>query len=347
MNERLLPTLPTPAFGEPLGSARIRGEPEDFRVVEIPRVLPDGEGEHWLVRIRKRGLTTPEAGCILARSFDVRARDVSHAGLKDRHAVTEQWFSVHAPRLGELPVLETDELRLLEGDRHRRKLRPGTLTGNRFELTLRDVTADRTPLVSRLLCIAREGVPNFFGPQRFGRQGRNLDKAVAWFEGRLRVKRRDLRGLFLSAARSELFNRVLTARVRAGTWNRPLPGDLFMLDARQSLFPAESEDMPRLRQRTAAGEIHPTGPLPGRGGATPADEVAALEAGFLHPDEPLLQGLLANRVDAARRPLRVPVRDLWFHFSEPAVLRLGFTLPPGAYATTVLEQFVTLNAKAD
>jgi tRNA pseudouridine13 synthase len=223
-------------------------------------------------------------------------------------------------------------------------LRPGTLAGNRFELTLRALDAEPAALARRLLRIAREGIPNFFGPQRFGHKGRNLDKALAWFEGRMRVGRRDLRGLLLSAARSELFNRVLAERVRAGTWNRPVDGDLFMLDGRQSVFPGGSETPERLRTRTAALEIHPTGPLAGRGGIAPEGEAGALEANHLHEEEPLLTGLVAHRVDAARRPLRVPVRELWFSFPEPDVLRVGFTLPPGAYATSVLEQCLGLTA---
>jgi tRNA pseudouridine13 synthase len=344
LSGRLLPTPPVPAFGELLGTARLRERPEDFRVIEIPRVLPDGDGEHWLVRIRKRGLTTAQAGHRLAEAFGVRPRDVSHAGLKDRHAVTEQWLSIHAPRIATLPMLDTDELTLLEGARHRRKLRPGTLAGNRFELTLRALNAEPAALGRRLLCIAREGIPNFFGPQRFGHEGRNLDKALAWFEGRMRVGRRDLRGLLLSAARSELFNRVLAERVRAGTWNQPVDGDLFMLDGRQSVFAGGSEAPERLRARAAALEIHPAGPLAGRGGVAPEGEAAELEAAYLHDREPLLAGLVAHRVDAGRRPLRVPVRELWFNFPEPEVLRVGFTLPPGAYATSVLEQCLGITA---
>lgn len=342
MTVRLQPTMAQPAFGALLGSVRLRAAAEDFHVTEMPLVTADGDGEHWLVRIRKRGLTTPEAARRLGVAFGVPSGSVSHAGLKDRHAVTEQWLSVHAPRVATLPVLEGDGLWLLEGARHRRKLRPGTLAGNRFDLRLHELDADPAALARRLLAIAREGVPNFFGPQRFGREGGNLDKALAWFAGGLRVKRRDLRGLFLSAARAELFNRVLAARVSAGTWNRPIAGDLLMLDGRRSLFPAASEPLDSLTARAAAGAIHPTGPLAGNGGTRPEHAAAALEESIVGADDPLLRGLQTQRVTAARRALRVAVRDLWFVFESPTALRVGFDLPPGAYATTVLQQILVL-----
>lgn len=339
---RRLPTLPVPAFGPALGRARLRARPEDFRVREIPLVAPDGEGEHWLVAVWKRGLTTPEAGQRLAACFDVPPSAVSHAGLKDRNAVTEQWFSVHAPRVTSLPLRATDDFRIIGGDRHRRKLRPGTLRGNRFDLVLRDLDAPRRALGERLLRIAREGVPNYFGAQRFGRGGANVDKALAWFGGRLRVRRRDLRGLFLSAARAEVFNRVLARRVSDGNWNRPLAGDLMMLDGRSSLFLASAGELGTLVERSALGRIHPSGPLPGAGGMRPEADAARLEEAILAEEGDILAGLEQRGAKASRRPLRLMVRELWFHERDDNTLRLGFTLPPGGYATSVLDQCLNL-----
>lgn len=333
-------------MGRALGSARLRVAPEDFRVYEIPLVAPDGDGEHWLIRVRKRGVTTAEAAHRIASAFAVPVRAVSHAGLKDRNAVTEQWFSVHARQARSLPELDADDVRIIEGARHRRKLRPGTLRGNRFDLILRGLDAPRAALHSRLLRIASAGVPNYFGPQRFGRGGGNVDKALAWFEGRLKVRRRDLRGLFLSAARAELFNRVLARRVSEGVWSRPLAGDLMMLDGRRSLFPASASELPTLTMRAAAGAIHPTGPLVGAGGIRPEADAAAIEASIIRPDDRLVAGLIERGASASRRPLRLMVREMWFHELDAATLRLGFVLPPGGYATTVLNECLAVTDDA-
>ncbi|MGD8708947.1 MAG: tRNA pseudouridine(13) synthase TruD [Ectothiorhodospiraceae bacterium] len=338
---RLLPSALRPAHGFPVARARFRVWPEDFRVVERLGFCPDGDGEHWLVRIRKRGCTTPDAVRVVARAAGVAPRDVGYAGLKDRHAVTEQWLSV--PVGGELmPGTVLGDVELLEVERHRRKLRTGALAGNRFVITLRDVSAAPERISRRLLAIALDGVPNYFGPQRFGFQGRNLDKALAYFEGRLRVRDRKLRGLLFSAARAELFNRVLSRRVAEGTWNRALPGELMMLDGRRSLFAAETEPADSLVRRLTLMNIHPTGPLPGRGGARPDADVAALEAAVLEEAPALMHGLVEHGLEGARRALRLHVSDLGWDFPAPGVVRVAMSLPAGAYATTVLGEVFEL-----
>lgn len=329
---------PSP-WGDPLGEALIRAVPEDFIVRELPLVEPSGSGEHVLVHLRKRGWTTPAAAAALARAFGVAKGRVSYAGMKDRHALTEQWFSVHAPGrdLSASPALP-EGLVVLDCQRHGRKLRRGALRGNRFELRLRGVTAPPRALDERLLAIAHRGVPNYFGHQRFGRDGDNAARARAWLCGEQSARDRAERGILLSAARSLVFNDVLGARVEASSWDRAVDGDRMMLDGRQSLFSATTEGASRLCQRVAAGAIHPTGPLPGRPAKLPGNEpLPAVERRVSAEHQALIDGLAAAGAVADRRALRVrPGRLAWCWRGRDELV-VGFDLPPGAYATTVIE----------
>ncbi|MFP4129386.1 MAG: tRNA pseudouridine(13) synthase TruD [Halorhodospira sp.] len=328
-----------PAHGAPLGGARLRACPEDFRVDEVLPFAPSGTGEHCLVRVRKRGWTTEAVARLLAERTGVARGGIGLAGLKDRHAVATQWLSVHSPK--PLPALAPGELAdgvtVLRAVRNTRKLRRGALSGNRFTLRLRAVDAPGRAVDRRLQAIAWRGVPNYFGPQRFGRDGRNLAQARAWLLHGEPVRGRTVRGLLLSAVRSELFNRVLARRVAAGTWDRLLPGDRALLDGSGSHFAVEAVDGD-LRRRAGQGDLHPTGPLPGTGGDGPTGEVAALEAAILAEEPDLVAALAARGVRADRRPLRLMPRRLAWRWLEPATLELSFTLASGAYATVVLAE---------
>ncbi|MFV8833744.1 tRNA pseudouridine(13) synthase TruD [Aquisalimonas sp. APHAB1-3] len=325
------------ALGPPPATALLRATPADFRVMEDPVMEPEGAGEHLWFLIRKTGWNTADVGQWLGRTVGARPRDVSWAGLKDRHAVTEQWFGVHRPGGNDIPELQElpAGIEILRVARHGRKLRTGMLQGNYFDLTLRAL--DRPPelLGPRLAMIARSGVPNYFGAQRFGRDGGNLDAAWRMLDG-MPVRNRQRRGLFLSAARSFLFNQVLAARVRAGCWDRPLSGDLMTFTSSNSLFPAAglSAGDPRL----AWADVHPAGPLPGRGGMAPEDAAGALEAEALAPWREQIEALGRLGVDGARRALRLPVQRLWWRREDASTLRVGFWLPAGAFATAVLRE---------
>ena len=252
------------AHGEPCGSAVLKAVAEDFQVDEVLDIPLSGEGEHLWLWVEKRNLNTEEAAKRIARAAGVPLKLISYAGLKDRHAVTRQRFSVHLPRkvAPDLAGLVSDDLKVIEASWHSRKLPRGALAGNRFELVLRDVAGDRTAIEARLGDIAAHGLPNWFGEQRFGRDGGNVAAALAMFAGR-RV-RRDQRSLLLSAARSELFNRVLAARLADGSWNRGLEGEVWMLAGSRSVFGPEPWSG-TLAQRLADFDIHPTGPLWGKG----------------------------------------------------------------------------------
>lgn len=317
----------------------MRSVPEDFVVEEIDGFPATGSGEHLLLTVEKCGLNTAFAARRIARWAGVADSAVSYAGLKDRHAVTRQRFSVHLPGREAPPVegLEGDGLRVLGQERHARKLPRGVLAGNRFELTLREVQGGREAIDARLSRVAAEGVPNWFGEQRFGRDGGNVDAALAMFAGR-RV-RRDQRGFLLSAARSELFNRVLAARVRDGSWNRALEGEAWILDGTRSVFGPEPWD-DELARRLAEFDIHPSAPLWGAGPLRTTGAALALETAATGDERSLAlrSGLEAAGLRQERRAARVLPAGLAHDWLGPATLRLGFSLPPGSYATAVLAE---------
>ncbi|GAB1595366.1 tRNA pseudouridine(13) synthase TruD [Lysobacter claricitrinus] len=332
-------TTPLPrAHGDAVLTATFRARPEDFVVEEVAGFEPTGAGEHLLLEVEKRGLTTPFAARRIAEWAGVKEVAIGYAGLKDRHAVTRQRFTVHLPgrEAPDVAALEDASLRVLASSRHARKLPRGALAGNRFVITLRDVEGDAAAIDARLEAIASRGVPNYFGEQRFGRTGDNVQQALAMFAGR-RVRREE-RSLLLSAARSELFNRVLAERVRRDCWDTPLDGEVWMLDGRRSVFGPEPFD-DALAQRLAEFDIHPTGPLWGRGdlrttGACRDLEIACLDGGN-GPD--VRAGLERAGLEQERRALRLRPSDFAWRRAEPAVLELTFGLPPGAYATCVLD----------
>ncbi len=327
------------AQGRPEATAVIRNSAEDFRVEEIPVVMPEGQGEHLWLLARKRGRTSSDLAGTLARHYAVPRRDVGFAGRKDRHADTSQWFSVHLPgrQAPAPPVL--DDVQWEHVARHARKLATGGLCGNRFRLRLREVIGERDELEQRLAAIAACGVPNYFGPQRFGRGAQNLASAWRMLVEGSKVRRRELRGLLLSAARSWCFNRVASRRVADGSWQQLMPGELAALDGSRSVFAVEEID-DDLRARLAQFDVHPSGPLPGRGGKRPAAMCAALEDGALDDLAPLIAGLADARVDASRRALRLRPAGFAWHWAAADTLELAFELPAGSYATCVVRELV-------
>ncbi|MBS3785666.1 MAG: tRNA pseudouridine(13) synthase TruD [Gammaproteobacteria bacterium] len=337
------------AWGEPLGTGLLAREPEDFVVHEQLGFNADNDGPHLLIQIEKSGLTTLEALRAIAKAWGVRERECGYAGRKDRWAVTTQWFTVPWPVNQPLPEAPSDiatGLSVLQVARHRRKLKVGSLAGNRFRLRLREVSASAQSMNQRLAQIATYGVPNYFGPQRFGRNGRNLKDAVAWLVADPKSVPPAGRGMLISTLRSACFNQVLCARVKDGSWASALSDDLMGLDGRESLFPASRETPARLRWRIAAQQIHPTGPLPGshheKLGVTPA--LSQREAEILKPVANYVTGLTERRVEAARRPLRVAVGALGWHQSDSKTWMLDFYLRRGSYATSVVAELIDWSA---
>ncbi|GAB3507684.1 tRNA pseudouridine(13) synthase TruD [Pseudoxanthomonas daejeonensis] len=318
-------------------------QPEDFRVDEIDAFEASGEGEHLLLTVEKRGMNTGFVAGAVARWAGVPEVAVGFAGLKDRHAVTVQRFSVQLPGRDapDLATLEQDGLRVLAQARHRRKLSRGALDGNRFAIVLRGVVGERGDIEARLAQIAARGVPNAFGEQRFGHGGGNVGKAIAMFAQGPRGKRmgREQRSMLLSAARSALFNRVLAMRVADGSWDHGIDGEVWVLAGSRSVFGPEPWS-DALAQRLAAFDIHPSGPLWGRGSLRSEGACHALEQAALDDDTSLSlrDGLERAGLEQERRALRVQAGALSWEWLDATSLRVSFSLPPGSYATAVLDQ---------
>lgn len=334
MSEGLPPRLP--AHGPAVMRACMRSSPEDFQVDELSSFEPSGEGEHLWLDVRKRGLNTAFVAGELARWAGVAEHAVGYAGLKDRHALATQRFTVHLPKrvAPDLDALRVEGLEIRGVRWHQRKLPRGALAGNRFTLTLRGVEGDPEAIAQRLSTIARAGLPNYFGSQRFGHGGGNLDAARALFAGRR--FNRNQRSMLISAARSTVFNAVLAERVASGSWDRGLDGELWMLDGRQSIFGPEPLD-DTLRARAVALDIHPTGPMWGRGDPACGLPVAEIERVVADRYGDLCAGLESAGLRQERRALRIRVGSLAWHWPDPGTLVLGFELAPGAYATGLLE----------
>ncbi len=330
------------AWGKPEAVAGFRSCPEDFCVDEELPFTPDGDGDHALIRVRKRGCNTDWVARLLLRFSGVRSQDVGYAGLKDRHAVATQWFSVDLSQQPEPDwhELESDELKILEVHRHRRKLRRGVLRGNRFRLTLRNVEGDVDQLESKLHLIMASGVPNYFGEQRFGRGFQNLMKAEHLLKGKAGKKPgRHKKGIYYSAARSWIFNQVLSERINRQCWDKAMSGDVMMLDGSASVFTLDEVDE-EIRRRVQEMDIHPTGPLCGEGIEPVKGECAELENAICDQYRDWVDGLAAARVKSARRSLRLMPVNLEWKFTNDQNLVLSFFLPKGSYATSVIRELV-------
>ena len=337
------PTLELPnwpyVYGQPSGSGKIRSIPQDFIVKENLAFEPSGVGEHAFLQIEKTGENTDYVARQLSRFANVRQRDVSYAGLKDRHAVTTQWVSVWLPGKTDpdWSEFETDAMKVLQAVRHARKLKRGVLSGNSFTLTLRDWRGDKEKTIQQLEDIKANGIANYYGSQRFGHGGQNVNKAIALFLG-AKVGR-EQRSLYLSAARSYLFNQLLAYRVVHKNWNQPVAGDTYQFDLSHSSFKSELPDAEIIR-RLEIKDIHPTGVLWGKGDSGVLLDSLAIEKNIIDTYPAIAKGLVACAVDIDRRALRVNVQDLHWQFIKADVLELTFTLPAGSYATAVLREII-------
>ena len=334
---RRLAIDPPRALGAPVGTARLRVAPEDFRVDEQLGFEPAGAGPHLLLRVRKRGANTDWVARQLASAAQVRPMDVGYAGLKDRHAVTTQWYTVPAGKrsAADWAGLTGDGYEVIEAHAHHRKLPRGALDANRFELRLRDFAAGRDAVDARLRAIAARGVPNYFGPQRFGRDLSNLRPYLAEVTDRPRR----LDEYALSAGRSLLFNAVLARRIDDGTWTTLLAGDLANLDSRGSVFAVDEPDA-ELAARVERLDVHASGPLWSRDGTTATGPVAVLERDVADLLAPVTARLDRERLSSARRALRLAVRELDWGWEADGALRVSFLLRSGGYATAVLRELI-------
>ncbi|MBT3144438.1 tRNA pseudouridine(13) synthase TruD [Neptunomonas phycophila] len=332
-----LPTQYRYLHGEPRSSASIRLLPEDFQVTEIPSFEPEGEGEHVFLLIRKVGENTDWVARQLANFAQVPAKDVSYAGKKDRHAVTEQWFCVRFPgnRALNWSLFGGESITVLKTARHPRKLRLGNLLGNRFSIRLRNLT-NEADFVERLAYL-EHGVPNYFGEQRFGREGGNLEKGVALIKGEYQERQRHKKGLYISAVRSWLFNHLLSERLGDELWQRPMQGDVMMLNGSRSFFVAEELDQ-SLQTRFESRDILLSGPLWGRGRPLSEAQAGEWEARVIEPWHEITERLEHLGLNQERRSLVLYAEGFKAEKEAPGQWVVHFSLPAGSFATTVLRE---------
>lgn len=318
----------------------IRQKNTDFRVDEIPSIQPEGSGEHVWLKIQKTGSNTDWVAGQLAKIAGVKKKDVGYAGLKDRHAVTTQWFSVYLPGKDE-PNWQASlpsEVEILESTRHTRKLRTGALQGNRFEIIVRNCQGDKKALEKRIDSILASGVPNYFGEQRFGHNFSNIEKAVAWFAGEFKPKGKHIQGIYLSAARSWIFNRILEQRLSQVEFDQLLDGEVFLLDGSRSWFqePLTDEIIERYKQR----DIHPTAALWGKGESPAQAGVAMLEEHVASENTNIIKGIESNGLKHERRSVRLFADNFDSIWLDETTLQLKFQIPTGAFATSFLREVV-------
>lgn len=327
------------AYPETAAHGVLKLNPEDFQVDEIPLMTAKGEGEHIYLHIKKREVNTHWVARLLAEKFGVKEQDVSYAGQKDRYAVTTQWFSIYAPKIE--MTLDTrpfpdEDIEILEQTRHSKKLRRGDLIGNRFNIVLRDVKSQtdqnsdelKQALEENLQKIKLNGVPNYFGLQRFGRGGGNMDQALAMLSGQRREKNRQKKSMYLSAARSYIFNQVLAARIEKGLWGQSLAGDVDTTS----------------NETQEAGKA--TAPMWGRGRLNSQADTLELEKAIVEPLQDLCNGMEHAGLNQERREIVSLIENMQWQWLEDGDdsfnLNISFALASGHYATSVLQEFMSV-----
>jgi tRNA pseudouridine13 synthase len=330
--------------GVPAASGVIRSQVADFEVEERLGFEPEGDGEHAFLFIQKRELNSVDVERELARLSGVPRRDIGYCGLKDRRALTRQWFSVGLAGREEpdWSSLERENLQILVQTRHRRKLRRGVHRGNAFRLVVRELEGDRDALELALRQVQRSGVPNYFGEQRFGRGGGNSEAAMAWVRGESKAPKRQQRGIYLSTLRALVFNTLLAARVEAGDWNALLAGDVCLLAGTGSLFAPEAIDAD-LEERIRQCDLHPGLPLWGSGEPHCSAARWKTFGEQVKDQQQVLEFLEARGLALGWRPTRVLPDDFCWQFCEDGALVLEFSLGAGSYATAVLRELITYN----
>ncbi|NOQ82045.1 MAG: tRNA pseudouridine(13) synthase TruD [Methylophaga sp.] len=325
-------------------SADIRSETEYFQVDEQLPFEVDGSGGHVWLKIQKKGINTDWLAGELATFAGVAQVAIGYAGLKDRHAITTQWFSINLEGHSEpdWSEFETDDIKIIEQTRHGKKLKRGVLAGNHFKLRLTDLQGEQSTWQENLQQIQQQGVPNYFAEQRFGHQLGNLYRAEHWFSTGKAPKKRNQKSIYLSAARSWLFNLVLAERLRQDNWNQALVGDVMLLSGtKASSFIVDDVDLD-LSNRLSEMDIHVTGPLWGRGRASVHSDSLIVEEQILEEWQDWQQGLEKAGLSQERRSLRLFPTDFKWQFMDDNQLELEFFLPAGCYATAVMRELAVI-----
>lgn len=351
-------TRPSP-YSPAITSAKYKAHPSDFIVHEQLAIDFAGTGEHLWLHLQKTHLNSNFVAKLLAQWAGITVKDVGFSGLKDRHAVTTQWFSIRLPKKTlpepsfeqfiEGKLTENESLHILKQHWHTKKLNRGTHQANQFIITLRDVMGNQVAIEQQIATMQTRGVPNYFGEQRFGQTGNNIDAAIELFTHQTiagkKIHRKydqDNISLYLSAARSQLFNAVVAKRIELGIWDNAIDGEVMNLAGSNSIFVAEQIDE-TLIARLASGDIHLTAPMWGAGELKSTGQVKALELAVI-ADNPMHQQLSKGLIDFGlkqqRRPLRMLPNNLHWHWQDEQTLVLTFELPAGSFATTIIDTLV-------
>ena len=330
------------ANGKPEVRGVLKSTPEDFKVTELMDVVPSGEGEHYWLDISKVKCNTEQVAKALARFANVSPRDVGYSGMKDFFAQTRQWFSVWKPKGGEPAWHEfkLDGVTVHQAIKHSRKIKRGTHYANQFTIVIRDLEGDVSQLESRFAKVVEQGVPNYFGPQRFGRNADNMQQALDLFSGVKKVKSRHLKGLLLSSARSWLFNQVVSERVKQDCWQTLFAQEPVNLHATNSFFQSDGSD--NETDRLSQFDIHPTAPMWGGridSMMSNCQDLLEWEQTVMSPYLCLQEGLEAAKVDYQRRSVRSVAKGFTWSI-EGQSLTVSFELIRGQFATSVLRELV-------
>lgn len=322
-----------PRFSGESGLAAIyRRSAEDFRVIEQLGFAAEGSGEHQMLYIRKTGRNTADIADWLAKQAGIKLMDVGFCGLKDKNAITEQWFSLYLPGKPDIELPFEPGVEVLERTRHNKKLRRGTHKHNQFILVLRDCSGVPAEWEAKLESVVTNGFPNYFGEQRFGFGFANLGRALAMFEGKIKRVKRNQKSMYLSAARSWLFNRMCAERLADSSWDQVMEGETLMLEGTRSYFTSEnpSEEAVRVRNR----DVHTSAALWGRG--EPDSVCQAVE--WHNKEQEMQLGLENGGLKMERRALRAIAHNLNWKWLDEGSLELTFELNSGCFATAVLRE---------
>jgi len=328
-------------YGPPLISGQIKQQAEDFRVDEQMGFSPSGAGEHLWLKVEKNNLTSAQLIEKIAAQCGVSAKQVGYSGLKDKQAVTRQWLSVQMPGCKQIPeLLPTDEYRILQAEWHDKKLRVGSHRYNDFNITIRQVSGNMKAIATRIDQVNEQGFANYFGEQRFGVQQDNVSRALQVLGNRHKSKRlsRHKRSLYLSALRSELFNRILDHRIACSIWQLPVDGDLFMLDGSQSIFSEELDD--QIISRYQSMDIHCAISLAGQGESRLSGQAKTLEEEVIQSAAAIHNVLLNQDVKRAYRANRAQAHQLQIETLDETTIRLRVRLEKGVFLTSLLSHFV-------
>lgn len=331
---------PKPELTYPYGKAALKGniklQNSDFKVIEQLGFEPSGEGEHLYLWVEKQGITTDQASQKLAQHYQVKPYHISYCGLKDAHAVTLQWFSVHLPKIKELPSIPVlKDLTILKQSWSAKKIKTGVHQSNRFELTIRNLEGDIESAKLQIEAIIEYGFANYFGDQRFGNGYKNVTNAMKSFALGNKIGR-SKRSLFLSSLRSFLFNLSLDLRIKNSYWKQPVEGDCFMLDGSRSIF-SEPLDASIIKRHSEM-DIHPIIGLIGEGEAHNHGLALSYENEIYQKYPEIVSELKHQGLQIDKRSIRQRAQYLEYEFLGND-FKISFDLAKGCYATTVLSHF--------